>query len=195
MLQARSLSLNFSLSLKWNNKTADPQRECTWFTRWCTESHGRQVGGRGLAAPATPPPPPASSLYSQGGGQTLAFIPAGVRIRACRMSDREIIPTILSASFTTTSRWTCQWEKETTGEHRNKVLKWTLENNFSCTVQWRESHTWEKVTVQRTMQWSWFCSHAALIWLFLRKISQLCPAEFSNFKILIYERCYSKHEV
>lgn len=69
----------------------------------------RQAGGRARACcTCYPPPPPASSLYSQGGGQTLAFIPAGVRIRACRMSDREIIPTILSASFTTTSRWTCQ---------------------------------------------------------------------------------------
>jgi hypothetical protein len=27
------------------------------------------------------------------------------------MSDREIIPTMLSASFTTTSRWTCKEKK------------------------------------------------------------------------------------
>lgn len=44
--------------------------------------------------------------------QCLRFLPAGVSTRACRMSDREMIPTMLSASFTTTKRWTCQQGEE-----------------------------------------------------------------------------------
>lgn len=43
-----------------------------------------------------------------GKGQKATSVPAGVSTKACRMSEREMIPTMLSASFTTTKRWTCK---------------------------------------------------------------------------------------
>ena len=93
----------------------------------------RLAGGRGRACcPASPPRPRLGSLCTYSKGQTLAFVPAGVSIRACRISDREIIPTILSVSFTTTSRWTCKQEERRprVKVEISKGLKWTLEKVF-----------------------------------------------------------------
>lgn len=119
--QVRMLSTLFSyLSRRINFTTT---REMKWFTEERTE-----------ATPAGGAACPASVLGGE--GQKLALVPGGVRMRACRISDREIIPTMLSASFTTTSRWTCKQEKSRPSLNKN-ALKWKIgEKYLPDTLQW-----------------------------------------------------------
>lgn len=109
----RILSRSYSLSPNWSSKTTKENH---------TSDHGLQRPGCQRSSCSQLGP-------CRGKGPRPAHVPAGVRIKACRMSDSEMMPTMLSASFTTTSRCTCQRDKQLPCQSSQKVLRRLLANN------------------------------------------------------------------
>lgn len=110
----RILSRSYSLSPNWSSKTTKENHT--------TSDHGLQRPGCQRSSRSQVGP-------RRGKGPRPAHVPAGVRIKACRMSDSEMMPTMLSASFTTTSRCTCQRDKQLPCQSSQKVLRRLLANN------------------------------------------------------------------
>lgn len=85
--------------------------------------------------------------------QNATSIPAGVSTKACRMSEREMIPTMLSASFTTTKRWTCKQGKHFERDFPDGNWKLKAHSSLTAMKSYLKWQTSQDLCLKNTAEW------------------------------------------